>query len=116
MNAEFHAAQGGLVLPPEVTWPAAAQRMGSTDQYSAGYGVSQAQHFWYCAWAKRWLAVHSGSPAAATAAVAQLESVKQKHLYRDSYAPEVQKETDDEIAAARRGDAAPLTASVTQNC
>ncbi|MFE9919100.1 hypothetical protein ACFYPG_28475 [Micromonospora sp. NPDC005553] len=116
MNAEFNASKKNLRLPAEVAWPAEVRRDGSGDLYAPGYGTSQAEQFWYCSWAKKWLFVRAVSEDDASAALSELKSVKRTSLYLTAFAPEVQRETDNELAAAEKGDPKLLSASVERNC
>ncbi|MET8093743.1 hypothetical protein [Micromonospora sp. NPDC005220] len=116
MNAEFNAEKNNLRLPAETAWPADVRRDGLGDLYSPGYGTSQAEQFWYCSWAKRWLSIRAVAGEDAKAALLELQSVKQTSLYQTAFAPEVKRETDSELAAAEKGDPTLLSVSVERNC
>ncbi|MEU1680995.1 hypothetical protein ABZ422_18135 [Micromonospora zamorensis] len=116
MNAEFNAEKKNLRLPAEAAWPADVRRDGAGDLYAPGYGTSQAEQFWYCSWAKRWLSARTVSEEDASAALSELKSVKRTSLYLTAFAPEVQRETDSELAAAEKGDQTLLSAGVERNC
>jgi hypothetical protein len=116
MNAEFQTEKSNLSLPPSTRWPDRATAAGPADLYGEGYGTHQADQFWYCSWAKDWLAKRAVSVTESRVALSRLKSVKQTPLYRVGFAPEVQHETDQEISAAENNDPTVLAASVKQNC
>lgn len=116
MNAEFLAEARKLALPTGYSWPERAPQAGPQDLYGTGYGTSQADQYWYCSWAKEWLDVQAEDASRTQAALTQIKSVTTKPLYLDSFAPEVQRETDREIAAAESGNPDTLAVGVRGNC
>lgn len=116
MDAEFQAEKSRLSLPPEVNWPADAEKLGPDDKYGLGYGTSQADAFWYCAWSADWLKARDGSPGEAGKALATLMTIRGLELYKVGDDPATQKLTDDELRAAKAGDPSLLARDVAANC
>jgi len=116
MDAEFQAEKARLHLPPDVKWPADAEKLGADDRYGLGYGTSKADAFWYCAWSADWLKLHDGSPGKAEKALATLVTIRDLELYKVGYDPATRKLTNDELRAAEAGDPSLLARDVAANC
>lgn len=116
MDAEYAAERHRLTLPAGVVWPDHAPRQGPEDRYGEGYGASRAGEIWFCAWAREWLTQRDVDPGRRAAALAQLRQVVDTPMYRVGSAPETQRLTDAQVAAAAAGDPGPLTSMVANDC
>lgn len=84
--------------------------------YESGYGVTIAEHYWWCAWSAEWLSTKDSDPAAAEAALSNLRRVQETYLYRKALDAHGREVFDDMVEKAGLGDAARLANYETINC
>lgn len=114
-NAEYRAEAGTLALAPGFRWPARAPLAGTVQgasvYFETGNGKRDADRYWFCSWARRWLAHRSS-----TSAFQQMRKLNGTFLYQVATLPHDRHLYDDELTRAGLGDAGPLENDVDVNC
>jgi len=114
-NGEYFRETHKLQLAPGFRWPARAPIAGSYQgaavYFEAGSGKRDADRYWLCSWARRWLGDRGSSVA-----LRKLWTIKRTFLYQGATLPHDRHLYDDEITRAGLGDAGPLQNDVQLNC
>jgi hypothetical protein len=129
MVAELEAHAATLVLPPGGTWPPPPpppepepepepdpQGIMRGTEYGVGVGTSIADHYWWCAWAREWLAQRGIDPEREATALETLQQVRESHRYLVSMDSHSREWVDEMLERAALGDPGRLANVVELNC
>lgn len=91
---EYKAEAKNLTLAPNWTWPVDPTPTktgpdGHPMVYQPGYGITAADHYWYCSWETYYVSLPPGS-AKSKSVYGKLESVRNTEYYKDALAPQDQ--------------------------
>lgn len=115
MTAEYREAAALIDLPPGEVWPESPP--GERDaQYEEGFGSTQAEILWFCAWQREWLARLETDPLRAEYALETMEAVTDTGMYRIAYDDVSRSVVDERLDTARNGDTRAVKRDVLLNC
>jgi len=120
-RAEYRVEATKLHLPPSARWPSRPPEAktapdGGEIFFEVGTGKSDADRYWFCSWAREWLATQTADPARAKTALARLDALRSTFLYRGATQSNDRHLYDDQVHRAALGDPGPLHREVQLNC
>lgn len=103
MQGEYQHELAALSFPPSYLPPSDAPPGESGTSYEPGFGTSEADFAWLCAWMDEFMAVRTSDPARATRALDTLAGFPALELWAHMD-PTGRQSILDDVASARRGD------------
>ena len=115
--AEFFATAEGRELPPGYEYPAEPDLGREDALYEVGYGRTDAEDFWNCAWGKEWLEFRTKDPERAERAFKTYAAMKGTDTFRIAWDEEsMQKPFLESLEAAELGDPSLIRTDMDVAC
>jgi hypothetical protein len=121
MVAEYHEAAQELDWPPGASYPDTLPELEPAPDpdgggellrtvYEVGFGITVAEHYWFCAWAEEWLDTRSDD------ALDMLVSYPDSYSYQFAYEASTRASRDEMLTSAQLGDPGRISNYVGHNC